>query len=490
MNGRTAGAVVAAVTLLATGCSAPIATPIPRWGTCPPGTPGASGVVAQRDPAQQCTTVTVPVDYSRPNGATIEVTVSRIPASSGHAKGSLLLHPGGPGGPGLDHPSEMLAQLPRQIRQNYDLLGIDDRGVGTSAPVHCGLSDTDRAAAAADPFPAPDGSPGAPEKAAHTIADACAANAGPMLPYLTTRNVARDINQIRMSLGLTRMSYYGTSYGTYLGEVLAVMFPTTTDHVVLDSTDPPGGTAQAVTLWGTGITDAFPALATWLATHDSTLHAGNTVDAVRRSYATMLTRLDAHPATVGNHTIDGNAMRSVVKSAMENPKYYPLVGRLWATLTGAPHQAPAAGTPTLPTIIPDNFLSAQFAIMCGDGGWPVDTGQFPAAIAADRTANPLGAGIGGNVWPCTYWHHQPLEPLTAITADGPSNVLLLQNRFDPSTPMTGAQQTLAALGTRAKMVTINTTGHGVDLTNGCIGAALTTFLDNATVPVSDCPARP
>lgn len=76
------------------------------------------------------------------------------------------------------------------------------------------------------------------------IADKCGRNAADKLPYASTRNVARDMDIIRSVLRESKISYFGGSYGTYLGTVYTQMFPARVDRVVLDSNaDVSGGTA-------------------------------------------------------------------------------------------------------------------------------------------------------------------------------------------------------------------------------------------------------
>ena len=71
---------------------------------------------------------------------------------------------------------------------------------------------------------------------ARTYAADCQKRFGWLLPYLTTRNIARDLDSIRVALGQRQISYYAFSYGTYIGQVYATMFPTRVRRMVLDST--------------------------------------------------------------------------------------------------------------------------------------------------------------------------------------------------------------------------------------------------------------
>ena len=47
----------------------------------------------------------------------------------------------------------------------------------------------------------------------------------PRLPFATTANTARDMDQIRRAVGDKQMNYLGFSYGTELGSIYAKLFP-------------------------------------------------------------------------------------------------------------------------------------------------------------------------------------------------------------------------------------------------------------------------
>ncbi|MFJ4186860.1 alpha/beta hydrolase [Kitasatospora sp. NPDC089509] len=484
---RTAatGALLLSLALLPTAVAPATAEAAPAalsWGVCPTPTPNADGTPWPRDPRQQCATLRVPRDYRHPRSGSITLTVSRIrTADPAHRRGDLVVVPGGPGGSGLDYPGQAVGFLPPEVLRSYDLIGFDERGVGNSTPVHCDLPVEERAAQLNYPFPAGDGSITANLDHARRIADACAAATGPYLADVTTANSARDLDRIRAALGQRRISYLGTSYATYLGQVYATLFPSRTDRVVLDSTVNPDGEQRGVQLFSEGAEDAFPALARHLAGLDSTLHLGATPADVRASYLRLAAELDRSPLVLpSGRTLDGVALRAVVYSSLTNPRYYPLAAH--ALQLAATRSAPPATGPSLPMVIPDNFVAAQDAVLCDDAAWPRDPAGYAARTAADARRYPLTAGMGGNVWPCAFWHYSPKEPEVRPTPDGPRNVLLLQNRYDPATPYSGARQTLDAFGHRAAMVTVDATGHGVDFADPHVRDPFTTFLLTGRLP--------
>ncbi|MFL6127368.1 alpha/beta fold hydrolase [Actinophytocola sp.] len=233
------------------------------WGACP----STPGVVL--DPRQECATLRVPLDYGKPGGERISLAVSRIStAAAGTRRGVLLLIPGGPGGAGLARPTTQGLRLPRSVLDRYDLIGFDPRGVGASTPVSCGFDPRDLDPVAFLPWPGPGGDVTESTERARRMADACVRDGGPLVRHISTRDEARDIDRIRQALGEPRLSYWGTSYGTYAGAVYATMFPSHTDRVVLDSNDDPDPRLVArgwQANFALGAEDRFPDFAAWAA---------------------------------------------------------------------------------------------------------------------------------------------------------------------------------------------------------------------------------
>ncbi len=91
----------------------------------------------------QCAKLTVPMDYAKPDGTTIQISVLRVPAAKQSRRiGSLVVNPGGPGGSGVDYARAADFIVGPGVRQRFDVVGFDPRGVGRSAPIDC-LSDAE-----------------------------------------------------------------------------------------------------------------------------------------------------------------------------------------------------------------------------------------------------------------------------------------------------------------------------------------------------------
>ena len=461
------------------------------WGACPPLAPGAT-----RDPREKCGTVTVPLDYQHPNGKTITIEVSRIAtAKPGKKRGYLVLNPGGPALEGLDTPTVMAPTLPASVLSEYDLIGFDPRGVGHSTPMSCGLSSpslTD-----VFPYPAANGSIQHNITVARTLAADCA-RIGSQLQYFTTANTARDLDRIRMALGVARISYWGQSYGTYLGAVYATLFPQRTDRMVLEgNVDPALVWRQQTELWNQGMNDRFPDAARVAAASDAELGLGATTAQVTRTFLALAAHLDRTPAPVPgtSASITGALLRAVTyELLLHNNTLAPLAqfwkaaadlaaGRAPTAADTAVLQQVLASSPAEPGVPADNQVSMAIALVCNDAAWPRDVASYAAATQAARAQYPLSDGMPDNIWPCAFWSKAPIEPPVTVTSHGPRDILLLQNRRDNATPWAGALGLLKALGSRAGFVGADNGGHYVYGTGStCADQATIAFLTTGTLP--------
>jgi pimeloyl-ACP methyl ester carboxylesterase len=496
MPGKVVPALLLAVVSLAS-LAAPGGAQTLQFGACP-----SSGGLP--DAGQQCATLQVPLDYADPNGRKIAIAVSRVRAANPVSRrGVLLLNPGGPGGSGLDLPELFAQLLPRSVLDRYDLIGFDPRFVGASTPVSCGLSD-EEAFQAYVPLEQPGGF-AATTALMRRVADECASAAGDLLPFATTANTARDMDQIRQALGEAKISYLGYSYGTYLGAVYAALFPDRTDRFILDSSvDPDWVWRQQFRAWGSAGTIRFPDFAGFAAANNATYHLGKNATAVRNLYLHLLQRLKSHPVHFpSGFVLNGPLFQEITFSELYYDDELPALAEFWQMVNALKDtDVPGAAlSQAFQTLRPrgaldgeplDNDVASGLAILCDDVAWSRSTVDYQRELASDSRRYPLFGALGSNIWPCAFWQSPPVEPPVAITPDGPTNVLMLQNRRDPATPYAGALGLRAAFGDRARLVSVDQGGHTVYTTtpNGCANEIATAFLADGTLPDGDvsCPA--
>ena len=211
----------------------------------------------------QCGVITVPVDYAKPDGAVAHLALIRFPAT-GQKIGSLVINPGGPGESGVNAAADTVGSLPSDVRQRFDLVGFDPRGIGSSKPaVRCN-SDADEDAARADPQV--DYSPAGIahiESTEKQYVQRCVDKMGKeFLANVGTANVARDLDSLRAAIGDDKLTYLGYSYGTFIGSAYAEAYPDKVRALILDgAVDPNEDPVQATVNQSAGFQKAFDAFA-------------------------------------------------------------------------------------------------------------------------------------------------------------------------------------------------------------------------------------
>ncbi len=179
----------------------------------------------------ECGSLSVALDFRRPAGPHLTLALARLPARK-KAIGVLFTNPGGPGGSGVDLLRGSADVFPAEIRDSFDLISWDPRGVGASSPVHC-LDDLD-AFYAVDHDPRSAAQVAQNVDASRVFVAGCEKNSAAILPYLSTVASARDMDAIRAAIGIPQISYVGFSYGTFLGAVYADLYPQRVRAMVLD----------------------------------------------------------------------------------------------------------------------------------------------------------------------------------------------------------------------------------------------------------------
>ncbi|GIF07042.1 alpha/beta hydrolase [Actinoplanes siamensis] len=459
----------------------------PDWRPCPDAAQAAAGL--------QCSSVEVPLDYRAPAGRTITIGISRLPGTDpARRRGALVLNPGGQFASELSLPLRLVALgLPSTVRERYDLIAFDPRGIGASTPVTCDLDAPHLFTIPPARYARVRADITADAGRMRAIADGCGSSgSAASLPHMTVANVARDLDRIRQALGEERVSYLGYSFGTYIGAVYATLFPGRTDRVVLDSVVGPGGMDHT---WsrrlGLGAEQRFPDFAAWAADEDVRYGLGDTPHRVRATMSRLAGRLDRAPV----ERIDGSLLRYLTFALLFSDATFPALAQFWAVLNKA-----TSGS----TLDPDEVtllrqmsntafdFSGLLHLACNNvEGWPRGVRAYERDVALDRERYPLFGAASAGLWPCAFWPARTVEPRVRISDDGPSDILMVQNRRDPGTPLAGALQTRRALGQRARMITVEQGGHLVYLHSGnaCADAAVTQFLVLGVRPGADrvCP---
>ncbi|WBB61827.1 alpha/beta hydrolase [Streptomyces sp. WMMC500] len=443
----------------------------------------------------ECAELAVPLDYADPGGPRLTLAVSRLRSEDPAARrGTLLVVPGGPGSSGVQRLAEKGAALRAETAGAYDLVGFDPRGVGGSTRAGCGLAADDRHLVNVRPWPGPDGGIGANAARSARVAESCARAGGAVLASFSTANEVRDMERLRQALGEERLSVWATSYGSYVSAVYAQRYPHRTDRWVLDGSgdpDPERVGRGWMANFAAGAEDRFPDFAAWAADparEAEGLRLAERPEDVRPLFLRLAAKLDREPreSTTAGVPLTGNRLRQAMHTALYADAGFPALARL-VRQARDPQTTPVL-TPDVAGPMSDEDAAVALAVLCNDVRWPAPSvSAHQRAVTADRARHPLTAGMPVNITPCSFWKDTPDDAPTRITDEGPSNILMLQNRRDPATPYAGALKMREALGDRARLVTVDSGGHGSYLANGnpCGDRAVTAFLTTGNRPGTD-----
>ncbi|HWO08427.1 MAG TPA: alpha/beta hydrolase, partial [Polyangiaceae bacterium] len=387
--------------------------------------------------------------------------------------GSLLINPGGPGGPGIDF---VLGSMPGgifdAIAPGYDIIGFDPRGVGESGERGCGIEPTEL-------YPAAGAVPAEGLEAyVASMAERgaqCERAWGPLFRELGSNNVVRDMEEIRKALGEDKLNLYGISYGTRLGSLYAHTFPSTTGRIVLDASVHPRSSMVE------GVRDGFYEIAT--------LHEQVFVDCeagvltcppdARVLFDQMLTSaraagLEGALSGYWRTQLETPGGPETLASALQAQASDPSGAWLEPLLTGGGGGPDDGGA----------GLVALFSVNCTDDVLePPTVAQVESLYAEFNAVNPLYANDALDALICTSWPatRDPVPLPTAPSVDEP--LLVIGGLRDWRTPYSGAVAMTEALG-KATLLTSDHQGHRALNRSACVNYLVRAYLTSGSLPAA------
>lgn len=436
----------------------------------------------------QCAEVTVPLDYSKPQGRTIQVAISRLKATdTENRRGIMLSNPGGPGGAGLQFMVYIKGAMTADVSSRYDLIGMDPRGVGRSAAIDCawpighmlwsaGLDRSDFDAAV---------------RTQADLARRCAQKEGDRLAHITTRNTARDMDVIRAALGEAKVSYLGFSYGTYLGSVFTQMFPHRSDRIVLDSAiDPTAYMTGSIRNSGPLNEAALDDWASWTAARDAEYHLGATRQQVRATVEGLIRQAARSPIRIGEHLLDERFLPMTLFTLLFDARYDAHLADRVRQIADA-----AAGKLVEPSQDFDyelrfmlegqpQDLSSQAAVICGDTAVQRNPEWYWRNIQRSRAEQPVFGPYANNITACAFWA-PPRERPTTVRNKVPA--LIVQATHDTRTVYQEGVNLHRAMSASRLVTLKDVRMHGIfgRLPNTCVQGAVNTYLRDGTLPRAD-----
>ena len=455
-------------------------TPPPvSWGACTNPRLTSAGA--------QCGFVEVPLDYGRPRGEKIKLAVSRInhKTTDTARQGIMLVNPGGPGGSGLTL-SRLGQSVPNGGGDPYDWIGFDPRGVGSSVPAlscdgdYFGYDRPDYRVTEA-------GTSTHWLKKSAGYAKSCSKAAGAkLLPHMKTIDNARDMDSIRKALGEKQINFYGFSYGTYLGQVYATMFPKQTRRMVMDGVvDPTDVWYEANLNQDIAFDKNMDTFFDWVAANDATYHLGTSGKAIKTRWYAMRDTLAKAPA-------DGKIGPDEWTDAFLNAGYYvfgweddaaalaaALDGGDFAPVTALYDAANGAGPGS------DNGYAVYLGTQCTDVRWPQSWNKWKADNTRVARIAPFETWANAMFnLPCLSW---PVKARTnrPINVDGSKvgPVLLIAETNDGATPFPGALEVRKRFPNSSLIEGVGGTTHSGSLSGvACTDDKVAAYLLTGKVP--------
>ena len=472
------------VALLLAACTqkSPVATHSP--------TPShAAGKVAWSDCGGgfQCGTLQVPLDYSQAGGRTIPLALIRKRATGSNRIGSMLLNPGGPGESGVQFLREDITSL-ANLNRRFDVVAWDPRGVGASTPVTC----VD--ASKMDTYLSLDAVLDDPqEKQAAIQADkdfaaGCESRSGDLLPFMDSASTARDMDQIRAAVGDTKLTYLGFSYGTYIGQWYAHLFPTHVRALSLDGVVDPAVNANDSLLGQlVGFEQNLQAFLTDCKARSNCLY--NKAGDPASKLTALMSRLDTTPMQVGNRLLTRSLAMTGVLQALYSQSLWNALdqgltaadrgdGRILLLIADAYNQRNSDGT------YGNLFNGAFGAAYCLDFPSSPDIATYDALGTAYTKASPFfGPWSQYSNLQCGLWPAKPKNKQGPLTAEGAPPILLVGGTNDPATPYVDAQAVNRQIA-GSVLLTRQGNGHTSYDSSMCSHAAEDSYLIDLTLPAA------
>ncbi len=467
-----------ATTQQATAQRAVLRTGHITWKTC------ADSYMRKR--GLKCANLRVPLDYSHPNGRKITLALSLRPhqASAGKYLGPALTNPGGPGGSGLTLPAYMQDNVPHRVGFRFDWIGFDPRGVGSSRPaLHC---DTKYVGNNRPSYiPTTQRLMDYWRKKTRNYAKACGhSKARRLLPFMTSADNARDMNAIRKALGVDKISFYGFSWGSYLGQDYMTLFPKHIKRVVLDGVVDPRRVWYGANLDQDRAFDAnMDVFWKWVADHDSTFHLGTSGPAIKAKYYAELAKLGTQPA------VGGKLGPDELTDAMLDAGYYVYGwqddAQMFADLINkgdgramlAAFRGSSAGAGN------ENGYAVYNAVQCIDNPWP---GWAKTRSDSWKIYKTAPFETWSNTWynaPCLNWPVKAKHRLNIHQKAGVPNFLLVSETSDAATPYTGALEVRKRFSKARLIAGIGGTTHAGSLSGvSCTDDRIARYLATGKVP--------
>jgi len=412
-----------------------------------------------------CGVISVPLNPEAATGQRIDVHYVVVPALARRKQPDPVFYlAGGPGQSAIRLAGQVAQQMTR-LNNRRDLVFVDQRGTGQSAPLMC---DEDRHSTLAQQLDL---------QRRGALLRQCLRQLQQLpygdLRYFTTTIAMQDVNAVRQALGAERINLVAGSYGTRAALEYQRQFPQTVRRTILDGVAPPD-----VALPASISTDNQSAFESALAACEQEAICSKTYPGLRAHWKALLeslprTALLADPLTGVAERL--TLTREMLLGAVRAPLYVPVMasalpqaiteaaqGRFEALL-GLGSMFNARGLDRL-------AMGMHFSVVCAE--------DMPRLA---NSPDQAGADFGLEFTQfyrstCAYWPRGVVPAGFYAIAPSATAVLLLSGGLDPVTPPRHGERVAQALGAKARHLVVPHAGHGV-MSLACMRDVLFRFID-------------
>ena len=463
-----------------------------EWGPC-----RVSGT-ARLPGGTQCGKLAVPVDYRHPSGDATTLGLIRFPATRDKI-GSLVINPGGPGESGIEAALSVEQSLSPQIRERFDLVGFDPRGVAGSRPAVWCNSDADNDRLRTEPQV--DYSPAGVahiEDETKAYVGRCNAKMGKkFLANVGTDNVARDLDAIREALGDSKLTFLGYSYGTRMGAAYAEVFPKKVRAMILDgAVDPNADSVEADLRQAKGFQDAFDDFAKDCAKSPACPLGTDPSKAVDAYHNLVFPLVDKDNPMISKPASTKDPRGLSYSDAIIGTIMALYSPTFWQHLTSGLTELARHRGDTLLKLADmymrrdenghyNNSTDARVAVNCVDQPPVKDRAKVVDEDRRSREVAPFmnyGKFTGNApLGTCAFWPVPPTSKPHSISAPSLTPTLVVSTTHDPATPYQAGVDLANEL--HGGLLTFEGTQHTVVFQgNNCIDDYATGYLLSGTVP--------
>ena len=336
----------------------------------------------------------------------------------------------------------LLSWVPESALKRFDLVSLDPRGTGGSAPINCPAVPDDPDTAT--PNVLTEGGFAQAAAVERQQTRACIRALASHAPHFTTQTAARDVDRLRAAVGDEALTFLGGSYGAKLGAEYAHQFPNSVRAAVLDGPSEPSATVfDSIVRQTKGFEQTFGIYAQGCATTRPACQLGDP----HAFLARLVARADAAPIPSRrageDRRADGTYVLDAVRAALTAEERWPDLDEIlsetaFGNSAGIFAMVDNVSGPPIPDSAPADPADANYVINCNDSDLgPTDEQIHIRARAMARDYPLFGAHSAFNLFACKTWQRQRtvLEPPVAATRN---RLLVVGTVHDAATPYAGA----------------------------------------------------